>query len=132
MSGQAGPYFAAHAALATGQEARRLRRRFGWQGFGLYVGLACLLLDEGEADVSDDDGWEDLAEALGNTSAGELRALVPYLAERGLADAGRLGDGVLALGISDEGRATYESYRARGKKGAVSRWGKAPDQRKDA
>lgn len=116
-----GIWVRADNALAFDMEARRIRARFGWAGWGLYVGLLCLLVNQpgAEADVSDADGWSVLALAMGAEEA-TLRELVAHLAERGLADADALADGRLALDASTRAVGDVEALRA-----SRSRAGKA-------
>ena len=122
MAKARGPYLSVTPAVVNDMEARRLRRRFGWAGFGLYLGLAAMCLGEadGAACVADDDGWAVLADLMGCGEA-DLRELVPYLAERGLADASALGDGYLRVPLTDESLRSYDRYRAAGSQGGRGR-----------
>ena len=62
-----GAYIKGTNALAFDQEAQRLRMKFGWEGWGVYVGLLCLLVNQpdGSLDVSDGDAWAVLALQMG-------------------------------------------------------------------
>ena len=124
-----GAYIKGTNALAFDQEAQRLRMKFGWEGWGVYVGLLCLLVNQpdGSLDVSDGDAWAVLALQMGCPES-LLETIVPCLAERGLADARALGDGRLQMpgvrpraGVLRQGRARRQGLRrgeaAQGRRG---------------
>ena len=78
-----GIYFPAYASLCDDQVARKVRRRFGHEGFDAYVTLLCLLLreDGGRLMLQSDEDWEDLGEQLyggGDAFAKELVALLVH------------------------------------------------------
>ena len=114
-----GAYIKGTNALAFDQEAQR-------EGWGVYVGLLCLLVNQpdGSLDVSDGDAWAVLALQMGCPES-LLETIVPYLAERGLADAGALGDGRLQMPESDRALESFDKVVRAGKASGAARRRKA-------
>ena len=100
----------------------------GWEGWGVYVGLLCLLVNQpdGSLDVSDGDAWAVLALQMG-CSEPLLETIVPYLAERGLADASALGDGRLQMPESDRALESFDKVVRAGKASGAARRRKAAE-----
>ena len=123
-----GTYIKGTNALAFDQEAQRLRMKFGWEGWGVYVGLLCLLVNQpdGSLDVSDGDAWAVLALQMG-CSESLLETIVPYLAGRGLADPGALGDGRLQMPESDRALESFDKVVRAGKASGAARRRKAAE-----
>ncbi len=121
-----GAYVKGTNALAFDQEAQRLRMKYGWEGWGVYVGLLCLLVNQpdGSLDVSDEDSWDVLALQMGCDGA-LLESIVPYLASRGLADARALGDGRLRMPESDSALESFDKVVRAGKASGAARRRKA-------
>lgn len=96
-------YVTVDSSFTRNRAARSLLRRHGWAGLGRYVGLLCLLLDEGDhrLDVSGDDEMADVSEALG-MGTDELAGFLSDLASSSLIDPGALGEGSISAGIVDE------------------------------
>ena len=111
-------FFKAPHSLMWGEEAQRIRRRFGHVGMDRFVSMLCLLIDEddGCVDVSDDEGAEIVAERLWFDDADGLREFAAYLAGRGLLDADALGSGVLRAPIVDDGITSWARARRGGRK----------------
>lgn len=111
-------FFKATHALMFGGDASRIRRRYGHDGMDRYVSLLCLLIDEedGTLDVSDEEGWDVLAERLWFESADDCRDFVGYLASRGILDADALADGFVTSRIVLDGIESWRRARRGGRK----------------
>lgn len=118
MAEKRGPFLKARSTMATQVRSRVLIRRFGYEGFGLYVALLLRMLDEDEGtfDISDGDVYDALADDLG-VDGHLLRELVSFLGARGFISADALGDGVIRAAEVDEALASYDRYRRAGRAG---------------
>ena len=115
-----GIYFPAYASLCDDQVARKVRRRFGHEGFDAYVTLLCLLLreDGGRLMLQSDEDWEDLGEQLYGGGADFAKELVALLVHHG---AIVQGEGYIYSPLVSGAIATYaDSREAKSRAGRAS------------
>jgi hypothetical protein len=114
-----GIYFPAYASLCDDQVARKVRRRFGHEGFDAYVTLLCLLLreDGGRLMLQSEEDWDDLGEQLYGSGAAFAKELVALLVHHG---AIVQGEGYIFSPLVSGAIATYSDSRE-----AKSRAGRA-------
>lgn len=115
-----GIYFPAYASLCDDQVARKVRRRFGHEGFDAYVTLLCLLLreDGGRLMLQSEEDWEDLGEQLYGGGAAFAKELVSLLVHHG---AIVQGEGYIFSPLVSGAIATYaDSREAKSRAGRAS------------
>lgn len=115
-----GIYFPAYASLCDDQVARKVRRRFGHEGFDAYVTLLCLLLreDGGRLMLQSEEDWEDLGEQLYGGGAAFAKELVALLVHHG---AIVQGEGYIFSPLVSGAIATYaDSREAKSRAGRAS------------
>ena len=134
MAENGGAYFPVRAGFCRDRAARSLRRAYGWEGMGRYVGLLCMLLEEpgNSLDVSTPDGMDDLADQLGLDRDG-CAELLADMASCGMLEEGALGDGTVRAPVVDEAIERYDSIieakRAAGRASGEARRRKAVERR---
>lgn len=115
-----GVYFPAYASLCDDQVARKVRRRFGHEGFDAYVTLLCLLLreDGGRLMLQSEEDWEDLGEQLYGGGAAFAKELVSLLVHhRAIVQ----GEGYIFSPLVSGAIATYaDSREAKSRAGRAS------------
>jgi hypothetical protein len=118
-----GVYFPAYASLCDDQVARKVRRRFGHEGFDAYVTLLCLLLreDGGRLMLQSEEDWEDLGEQLYGGGAAFAKELVTLLVHHG---AIVQGEGYIFSPLVSGAIATYADSREAKSRAARARWDK--------
>jgi hypothetical protein len=120
MSTKGGIYFPFRANFTHDQTARRIRRKFGHEGFDAYCCLLDMILQaDGRLPYKTEDDALDVDSQLEDVDP------TAFLAELESIGAIQLVDGALMSPLVSEGVTKYQKASERGKKAINARWKKS-------